>query len=151
LQNLEGDFAAIVTPALPLAFVDFLAVTIDDETPMGEKARRSVRVVGPAAFTVLKAHALRLRGENKDAYDLVYVPLHYGEAPLTEAARRFALIADAPEARKALELLAEDFATDQHLGPKRYAEFLGDRTSMDWRQDALGAVQGFLGLVRHRG
>lgn len=35
-------------------------------------------VSGPGAFVVLKGLAFRLRGENKDAYDLVYVLLEYG-------------------------------------------------------------------------
>ena len=79
LQSLEPDFAAIVTPALPVAFTDFIVVTIDDETPAGELAKRLVRVCGPAAFIVLKAHALRLRGANKDAYDLMYVLMNFGD------------------------------------------------------------------------
>lgn len=71
LRNLEGDFAAVVTPALGAAFKDYVVVDIDALTPTEERARRSVKVCGPAAFVVMKAHALRLRGENKDAYDLV--------------------------------------------------------------------------------
>jgi hypothetical protein len=147
LQDLESDFAAIVTPALPLAFIDVVDVPIEGLTPTGERASRTVRVAGPAAFVVLKAHAFRGRGENTNAYDLVYVLLHYGERPLVEVADRFALIADAPEAREALLILAEDFATDEHLGPMRRAEFLGDRDDPDLRQDAAGAVLGFLRLV----
>ncbi|MBT3220271.1 MAG: hypothetical protein HN348_14385 [Proteobacteria bacterium] len=147
LQNLEGDFAAFVTPALPLAFVDTITVTIDERTPDGERAKRNVRVAGPAAFIVLKAHAFRSRGENKDAYDLVYVLLNYGKTPLVEVADRFSSIAQAPEARVALTFLEEDFATDEHVGPKRRAEFLGDRDDPDLRQDAVGAVQGFLAEV----
>ncbi len=147
LQNLESDFAAIVTPALPLAFVDSLTVAIEGQTPTGERASRSVRVAGPAAFVVLKAHAFRGRGENKDAYDLVYVLLNYGHRSVAEVAERFALIEDAPEARAALAILAEDFASERHLGPMRRAEFLGDRDDPDLRQDAAGAVLGFLRLV----
>ncbi len=104
-------------------------------------------MAGPAAFVVLKAHAFRGRGENKDAYDLVYVLLNYGSAPSVDVAARFAAIADAPEARAALTVLAEDFATDEHVGPKRRAAFLGDRDDPDLRQDAVGAVQGFLAKV----
>ncbi len=148
LQDLESDFAAIVTPALPLAFVDVVDVFIEARTPTGERASRTVHVAGPAAFVVLKAHAFRGRGENKDAYDLVYVLLHYGGRPLVEVADRFGRIVDSPEAQEALRILAEDFATDEHLGPKRYAEFLGDRDNPGWRQDAVGAIQEFLRLVR---
>lgn len=147
LQSLEEDFAAIITPALPLAFVDTVTVTLEGTTPTGERARREVRVAGPAAFVVLKAHAFRGRGENKDSYDLVYVLLNYGEVPFVEVASRFASIAGSGEARDALAILAEDFATENHLGPIRRAEFLGDRDDAALRQDAAGAVLAFLELV----
>lgn len=148
LQNLEGDFAAFVTPALPLAFIDTITVRVEGTTTEGELAERDIRVAGPAAFVVLKALAFRNRGENKDAYDLVYVLLNFGAEPFVEVAERFRAIADADEAREALAYLDEDFATDEHLGPKRRAEFLGDRDDLDVRQDAVGAVQGFLAAVR---
>ncbi len=148
LQNLEGDFAAIVTPALPLAFIDFLEVEIDGETPTGERARRAVRVAGPAAFVVLKAMAFRGRGENKDAYDLVYVLLNYGSVPVVEVAERFGLVAGEPFARAALAILSEDFATADHVGPRRRAAFLGDQDDFVVRQDAVGATIEFLRMVR---
>lgn len=147
LQSLEADFAAIVTPALPLAFMDTLDVLIESETLDGELARRSVRVAGPAAFVVLKAHAFRGRGEDKDAYDLVYMLLNYGEPPVAEVAARFASLADRPEAGEALAILAEDFASENHLGPMRRAAFLDDRADVSLRQDAFAVVQEFLRRV----
>jgi hypothetical protein len=151
LQNLEPDFAAIVMPALPLAFLDVLPVTIDDLTPTGERARREVRVAGPAAFVTMKAHAFRIRGANKDAYDLVYVLLYHGAEPITEVALAFRKLAAQPEAQAALRFLEEDFASADHLGPKRHAEFLGARDNIDLRQDAFGVVQAFLHRVRSQG
>jgi len=150
LQNLESDFAAFVIDGLPLAFVDRVTVTIDGETSAGERAKRDVHVAGPAAFIVLKALAFRSRGKNKDAYDLVYVLMNYGKAPYIEVAERFALIADEPKAVEACTVPAEDFATEEHLGPKRRATFLGDVDDADLRQDAVGAVQGFLDAIRRR-
>jgi hypothetical protein len=148
LQNLEGDFAAIVTAALPLSFRDVVAVTIDDSTPFGEAAKRTVQVSGPAAFVVLKAHALRLRGENKDAYDLVYVLKNYGGDSTEEVAQRFEPIAESDEAKEALDILAEDFASPGHLGPTRAAEFLTGRHDDEAQADAYGYVQEFLSRVR---
>jgi hypothetical protein len=148
LQNLEGDFAAIVTAALPLSFRDFVEVTIDDRTPTGEFAKRTVTVSGPAAFVVLKAHALRNRGENKDAYDLVYVLKNYGGDTTEEVARRFAPIAETDEAKEALAILAEDFASPDHLGPMRTAEFLTGRHDDEAQADAYGYVQDFLSRIR---
>lgn len=147
LQNLEADFAAIVTPALPLAFRDRIRVAIDDVTPTGERARREVYVSGPASFVVMKAHALRLRGENKDAYDLVYVLSNFGVEPVFDVAARFVAIGTASESVDALKILAEDFASPDHVGPKRRAEFLGDRDDVALRAEAFAAVAEFLRQV----
>lgn len=151
LQPLEADFAAIVMPALPLAFLDTVSVVLDDVTPAGERARRKVRVAGPAAFVAMKAHAFRIRGANKDAYDLVYLLTQHGDEPLVGVAQAFATIADHPEAQQALDFLAEDFASVDHVGPKRHAEFLGNRDDDGFRQDAVGVVQAFLAAVRGGG
>lgn len=145
LQNLEKDFAAMVMPALPVAFIDRQTVTLEGTTPRGERARRDVQVAGPAAFVVMKAYALRLRGANKDSYDLVYVLTHLGPDPVAAA---FAKIAHHPAAHQALTWLAEDFASEAHLGPMRYAEFLGDRLDANTQQDAFGAVLAFLDAAR---
>lgn len=148
LQNLERDFAAIVTPALPVAFLDQLDVSIDDVTPPGEKATRVVRVCGPAAFVVLKAHAVRKRGDNKDAYDLVYMLEQYGDRPVEPVVARFALIAQHPQAAEALRLLAEDFDGPDSVGPMRRGAFLRN-DDVNLRQDAVGLVEAFLrGVVR---
>lgn len=150
LQSLEPDFAAIVTEALPLAFVDCIEVPLEGTTVLGERASRSVRVCGPAAFVVLKAFAFNNRGENKDAYDLVYILRNFGDEAVTPVAQRFTSIAGTAEARRALEILARDFETVDHVGPKRYAAFLGDPENEEWRQDAVGAVQAFLSAVGSR-
>ncbi len=121
LQSLEADFAAIVTRALPAAFADFIDVVIDDRTPMGDLACRTVKVCGPAAFVVLKAHALHNRGEPKDAYDLIYVLKHYGNGDCREVAARFSAVAAMPATDEAVEYLTADFASPEHLGASRAA------------------------------
>jgi hypothetical protein len=148
LQNLEGDFAAIVTPALPVAFLDHVTVMIDDMTTAGERAKRMVRVCGPAAFVVLKAHALRSRGENKDAYDLVYVLMNYDDGSVEQVVERFAAIADHHTAQETLGFLAEDFESPEHVGPARAAEFRTGRHDPAIQADAYGYVQGFLDRLR---
>lgn len=148
LQDLERDFAAIVTPALPVAFLDSVAVTLDDLTLRGERACRTVRVCGPAAFVVMKAHAFRGRGDNKDAYDLVYVLKHFGHHALDDVIERFAALAADTEARDALTILHKDFASADHLGPRRAAEFRYGRADPIIQADAFGYVQAFLAGVR---
>jgi hypothetical protein len=150
LQNLEPDLAAIVTPALPLAFTDAILVTLDGNTPTGERAKRDVQVCGPAAFVILKAFALRLRGENKDAYDLVYMLENYGGG-VGDVVHRFGTLAGAPEAGQALVYLAEDFSTPEHIGPKRRANFIAGTDDAQLQAEAFGLVATFLrGVGRPR-
>lgn len=76
VQNLEGDFGAVITPGLQLAFDERVDIELNGHTLHGERVRRTIPVCGPAAFVVLKALAFGDRAEPKDAYDLVYVIHH---------------------------------------------------------------------------
>lgn len=124
ILHIEQDFAAIMTPGLHLAFEDRVRVRLEGRTIFGEVAARDVWVAGPAAFVVLKALAFRNRGENKDAYDLFYV-LRYLPAGLPGVARRLRPVAGDPLTREALEILEQDFAEIDGVGPRRVADFLG--------------------------
>jgi hypothetical protein len=139
LQNIEHDLAAIITPGLHLAFVDRIDVPLEGITVLGEKAKRSVQVCGPAAFVVLKALAFRNRGENKDAYDLIYVLRSYGSG-VQAVAQRLLPLKDDPAARLAFRHLGEDFSEIDSVGPRRVADFLHGRPDDDIQADARGLV-----------
>ena len=70
IKHLEGDFGAVITPGLELAFDDREYASMQGVTIMGEKATRDIPVCGPGAFVMLKALAFRNRGEPKDDYGL---------------------------------------------------------------------------------
>lgn len=157
VQNLEGDFGALITPGLQLAFDERVAIELDGYTLQGERARRPIPVCGPAAFVVLKALAFGDRGEPKDAYDLVYVIRHTprrGDA----IAERLAGHAEAHRriVARALGLLARDFERPEGLGPTRAARFtLPDPPEPDEldgaRADAHGYVDDLLQAGRELG
>jgi hypothetical protein len=147
LRNLEEGFAAIITPGLELAFLDRRLVTLDGETLHRERATRDVWVCEAGAFTVLKALAFESRGENKDAYDLVYVLLNYGSG-VEDLFHRLQPLASKPSAQKALTVLERDFSEIDHVGTMRVAEFLADPEDEAIRADAAGAVRSLLRLCR---
>src|SRR6188768_3342120 len=95
LRDLEPDFAAFLAPGLQLAFIDQVEVVLDDRTILGELAKRTIRVCGPGAYVVLKALAVRLRGEAKDAYDLYYFVKNYGSGVQQLSAKVGALLGHA--------------------------------------------------------
>ena len=143
LKNLEGDFAAVITPGLHLAFQDFEEVRVEGEVLTGGKAVRTVRVCGPGAFIVLKALAFRGRGENKDAYDLWYILQNR-----YDTINRLKAIASDPQARHAIGILEEDFSKPDSIGPARVARFLSERPDENLQADVAGLVRRLLAAVR---
>ncbi len=143
LKNLEGDFAAVITPGLHLAFQDFEEVRVEGEVLTGGKAARTVRVCGPGAFIVLKALAFRGRGENKDAYDLWYILQNRDDT-----INRLKAIAIDPQAKHAIGILEEDFSKADSIGPARVARFLYERPDENLQADIAGLVRSLLAAVR---
>ena len=123
LRNIEPDFAAIIAPGLHLAFRDRERVTISGRTIVGERATRAVWVCGAGACVALKSLAYRLRGENKDAYDLYYLVRNYGTSIDDVASRLKPLLGD-PSANEAMRILKEDFREHDGVGLRRVAEFV---------------------------
>ncbi len=123
LRDIEPDFAAVIAPGLHLAFQDRELIGLEGKTIMGEQAKRSVWVSGPGAYVILKSIAFRLRGENKDAYDLYYLVRNFGESVEDIAARLEPLLDDF-SAQQAIEYLREDYKDHDGIGPRRVAEFI---------------------------
>lgn len=154
IQPLEGDFGAIVTPGLELAFEERVMIELDGHTLAGERARRAVPVCGAAAFTILKALAFGDRSEPKDAYDLVYV-LRGSPGGPAAVAGRIVEHADVhgPILQRGLDLLARDFTGPDSIGPRRAAEFdvTGEETPDEAAADANGYVADLLAACRAAG
>ena len=144
LLHIESDFAAIITPGLELAFQDRRKVEISDFTLFGERARRNVWVCGPGAFVVLKALAVKYRGENKDAYDLMYVLNGVG---IDETARCLSQRPCSPTLQEALEIIREDFTVHDGIGPMRVARFKTGAPDDDIQADVVGVALEFLDRV----
>ncbi len=147
LRNLEEGFAAIITPGLELAFADKRLITLDGETLRYEQATREIWMCEAGAFTVLKALAFRGRGENKDAYDSIYVLQNYGQG-IGDVFQRLEPLLRSSFAQRALEILESDFSEMDRVGTMRAADFLGDPLDETVRADAAGAVRSLLGLCR---
>jgi hypothetical protein len=99
------------------------------------------------AFTVLKALAFRGRGENKDAYDLVYMLQNYG-AGIDDVFRRLRPLLENRSTQQALDILQQDFTAVDSVGTMRAAEFVGDPQDEAGRADSAGAVRSLLELCR---
>lgn len=145
LRDLEPDFAAIIAPGLELAFRDRQRVSMSGTTIRGETAHREIWVCGPGAYTVLKALAFASRGEEKDAYDLFYVLNNFGSG-IEAVYRALAPLLTDPDAGKALDVLARDFAEANGIGPRRVAQFVSNGPNEALQADVVGAVRALLRL-----
>ena len=146
VQNLEGDFGALITPGLQLAFDERVGVELVGHTLTGERASRTIPVCGPAAFVALKSLAFGDRGEPKDAYDLVYVIRHIrgrGQA----IAERLAGHAEhhKPIVARSLGLLARDFDGPDAIGPVRAARFtIAEPAGQEELENAAADAYGYV-------
>lgn len=146
LRNLEAGFSAIITPGLQTAFRDYQSIQLRGMTIRGEQAQRNVNVCGPGAFVVLKALAFDGRGENKDAYDLVYLLQNYG-SDVADVADRMRHLLDDESSQQALAILERDFLSTDSVGIRRLAVFLGDEENEVVRADAAGSVRALLAYL----
>ncbi len=134
---------------------DWLVRTIEAERlDGGGLSRVDVRVANILSYTVLKILAFQDRHENKDAYDLIYCLLNFGDGP-HDAGRVAAesAILDEEQVSESLRLLAERFESVEHDGPHAYGAFLSESGDEDeaarLRQEAVAVVRDFLrGLGR---
>jgi hypothetical protein len=144
IRDIEGDFAAVITPGLRLAFLDQKKIDLSGITIKGERAQRSIWVCGPGAFVVLKALAFRNRGEYKDAYDLYYHIRNYGGGVQDVADALKPLLGEV-EVQQALKILSEDFIEHDALGPIRVADFITGGKNDEIQADVAGFVLDLLG------
>ncbi len=124
LQNLEPDFAAIVTPGLELAFQNRIMVPITGTTIWGEETTREIYVCNPGIFIILKVRANQRRRKPKDAYDLYYLVRNFGQGPKDVTKYLQPLLAT-DIGKEAFGHLKEEFLKENGTGPVRVAEFLG--------------------------
>ncbi len=145
LRDIEPDFAAVIAPGLHLAFQDRERVSLSGRTIMGEQAIREIWVCGPGAYTVLKSLAFRMRGENKDAYDLFYVVRNFGSGVMDVAQRLTPLFGD-PSAQQAFAFLKEDFLSHDGIGPRRVAQFIQGSPDDAIQADVVGFISQLIGF-----
>ncbi len=140
IQNLEGDFAAIITPGLHLAFRNPRRIAMPGFDCLARWSERTITVCGPGAFVVLKALAHFGRDEPKDAYDLYYLLRYFGDDVGDVAADLRPLLED-EAARQALANLRAEYNRIDAVGPSRLAEFMSGRVADDEvRADFVGLV-----------
>ena len=141
--NLEGDFGAIVSPGLDLAFKDRMIHRLEGTNVRQDRLVRDVWVCGPGALVVLKALACRGREKAKDAFDLFYVLRNYGDGPADVAARLHPW-EDHTAVRRARQILESDFADETRTWPRRVARFLGMEDDAGLKADVVAFVREFL-------
>lgn len=150
VHHLEADFAAVLIPGLHLAFRDRVRVPIEGRTSRDEVARREVWVCGAGVFVVLKALAFRMRGENKDAYDLYFVLRHL-PGGLDEIRARIAPYIEDPKTQEAIRYLQDDFGSADAPGPKRAAAFLFGRDDDNVQAEVSGFARTLVQRLREGG
>lgn len=149
-ESLGSGLGAFNVRGAQLAATDFTEHPVEAERlDGGGLSTVAVRVCGLLSYVVLKILAFQDRHDNKDAYDLVFCLLNFGDGPRS-AGREGAHspVADHPQVAEAMHLLAERFVDVDHDGPIAYSAFLADPADRDGadrlRREAVASVRAFL-------
>jgi hypothetical protein len=147
LQNLTGELAAMIMPGIRLAFRDWMSIRLSGRTLDDAVAERDFYVCGPGAFVMTKALAFHDRSFGKDAYDLYYVARNFGSGP-NDIADHIRPLLDDEKASEGLEIIQENFASLNHNGPVKLAQFLARENDDDLRADVSGTIMEIVRLCR---
>jgi hypothetical protein len=127
-----------------LAFEQPVVVTLNGPLPDGSLDRVEIQVAGLSAFIVMKAMAMRDRLSPKDPYDIVFCLRHCHMPALIS---RFNAVAERGRVKEAERILADQFASTNHVGPRQVVDFLGIKDPEEQervKRDAFERVQALL-------
>ncbi len=144
IRQVENDLSAIQVEGLGLALVDPVIVSIQGELLTGDGPYRAeVPVCRPVPYVVLKALAFSDRGERKDAYDLVYTLVNYGDGPASVAQQVRDEERNSDSFKRAIGEMKNLFASETENGPIAYSNFVAGREPTP-AVNAYAAVMEFL-------
>jgi hypothetical protein len=136
-----------------------LAVSLSTETTMsgtlpgGGKDTATLRVASIVPFLVMKAMALAGRLMEKDAWDIYYC-IRYYPGGINKLVKEFQPHLENGLVQEALVIIAEKFASHEHVGPKHVADFDDIRDSEERAQvqrDAFERVNALLSGLEIQG
>lgn len=145
--KLQQDLGAFIIPGIEAAFGDAEVVHIKGLTLDGVRTACKIQVCGPGAFVVLKALAFGMRHEPKDAYDLHFILTNH-PGGLEDIARRLQGLPDQALVARALDHLAADHETTEHIGPQYAARFVQREDDAAYLADLKGAVDELFRLLK---
>lgn len=147
--RLVPGFRAIEADGARLAVRSTVSLEIDGIMPSGARNTVQVRVPTPAAFLVMKAYALAGRYKEKDAYDIVFC-LRHALGGVRSVAEELLPHRHEAEVGRALEILAEKFASPESFSPQAVADFLDPADPSErafLARDAYERIQALLAVA----
>jgi hypothetical protein len=153
-QKLGTKLGAFNIPGASLAALDYRECEIEADRVDGTgRSRVTLRVIGLLPFVVLKIRAYQDRHDNKDAYDLIFCLLNYGEGPEDGAVLAAASsVHDEPMVVDGLRALEERFKDVDCDGPGAYSAFHAEEGDVEaaerFRREAVATVRQFLAKYR---
>jgi len=154
-EAVGSNLGAFNVKGAQLAAQDYVEHAIEGERlDNGGLSKVTLRIANLLPYIVLKINAFQDRHENKDAYDLVFTLLNYGDnATYAGQAAAGSPIARLDQVNQAITLLGQRFETAGHDGPAAYANFLALTRDADeiagLRQEAFAVVRQFLGAFNN--
>jgi len=132
-----------------LAFETPVEVALQGKLPNGAMDSVKVRVASIVPFLVMKGFALGNRLKEKDGYDVYYAITRYPGGP-EALVKAFAPFRRNRLVRESLAIIAEKFASPEHIGPRLVVDFeeIADpEARVSTQRDAYERVQNLLSRV----
>ena len=114
-----------------LVFDQPVSIEITGILPGGAKDKAVIKISGIIPFIVMKAMAMQDRLKAKDPYDIYYCLLYFPGGP-QRIVELLAPLRTNKLVQEALVILAEKFASPEHVGPVHIADFM-ELTDLDDR------------------
>ena len=146
IRKVEDDLSAIQAEGLGLALAYPLMIDIRADLLTGDGLyTATVPICRAVPYIVLKALSFSERGARKDAYDLVYTLINYGDGPETVAGELKDTEREADSFKHAIRELEKLFASEDENGPVAYGNFVADSGQIPV---AYAAVREFLANLK---
>lgn len=146
IRNVQDDLSAIQAEGLGLALTDPVMVDIRADLLTGDGSyTATVPICRAVPYVVLKSLSFSERGARKDAYDLVYTLVNYGNGPETVAGEVRDEERNADSFKHAIDEMTKLFASEAANGPVAYGNFIADNSQIPV---AYATVQEFLAIIR---
>jgi len=144
-QRIQDDFLVHKARGADVMFDHAIDITLEGKLPSGAEGRTNIKMANIVGIMTMKGIVVGSRYQQKDAYDIHSLVLHYKSGPFS-VAEEISPFKEHGLVKEALNSIREKFRSREAEGPSWVAEFfeIGDEAAEQIKTQAYLQVQRFL-------